>query len=201
MNTTTQRAIVLVLVAALMAVTRLHLPTSITHFGPVPDASWAAFFIGGFYLRQWSRWAFPAMMALAVLVDYIVISGHGINFWTHYCVSPAYWFLVPAYFALWAGGSLVRRFRTASHGRTLAMLVGSLVVSVALCHLLSQGSFYWMSASAVPDPTFAGWWKNYTDWFVPYLRVSAIYVGLAVIAHVGVEQIVRLAKPHGRTTR
>lgn len=200
MNTTTRRALLLVLIAALMAFTRLHLPTSFTHFGPLPDASWAAFFIGGFYLRAWTRWAFPLLMALAVLVDYIVISGQGIDFWSHYCVSPAYWFLVPAYFALWMGGSLVRRFQTARHGRTLAILVGSLVVSVAVCHLLSQGSFYWMSAS-VAEPTFAGWWKNYTDWFVPYLRVTAIYVGLAIIVHVGVEQVVRLAKPHGRAAR
>ncbi|WAC61651.1 hypothetical protein OVA13_09445 [Pseudoxanthomonas sp. SL93] len=198
MNTTTQRAIVLVLVAALMAVTRLHLPTTLTHFGPIPDASWAAFFIGGYYLRAWTRWAFPALMALAVLVDYIVISGQGLNFWTHYCVSPAYWFLVPAYFTLWAGGSLVRRYQTDNHGRTLALLVASLVAAVVVCQLLSQGSFYWISAS-VAEPTFAGWWKNYSDWLVPYLRVTAIYVGLALIVHVGATQIARLAKPHGRT--
>ena len=34
---------------------------------------------------------------------------------------------------------------------------------------------------------------------VPYLRVAAIYVGLAVIVHVMVGQVVRLARPHGRT--
>ena len=49
----------------------------------------------------------------------------------------------------------------------------------------------WISAS-VADPTLAGWWKNYSDWFPSYLRVTAIYVGLTVIAHVGVQQAVRL---------
>lgn len=198
MNTTSQRAIVLALVAALLVLTRLHLPTAFGHIGPLPDASWAAFFIGGYYLRNSSRWAFPLFMAMAVAVDYVVISGQGIDFWTHYCVSAAYWFLVPAYLAMWMGGTLVRRFQTAQPGRTLALLVGSLLASVTACHLLSQGSFYWLSP-VVSEPTFAGWWKNFTDWYLPYLRVAAIYVGLAVIVHVMVEQVSRLAKPHGRT--
>lgn len=191
MNSNTQRAIILALLTLLLVASRLNLPASLTHFGPVPDASWAVFFIGGFYLRTWTRWAFPLLMAAAVLVDYIVISGQGINFWTHYCVSPAYWFLLPAYFSLWAGGLLVQRFYKGNDGKSLAVLVASLVGAVAVCHLLSQGSFYWIS-DMVTAPTFAGWWKNYSDWFPSYLRVAAIYVGLAVIVHVGVQQLVRL---------
>ncbi|WP_368562782.1 hypothetical protein [Pseudoxanthomonas sp. UTMC 1351] len=191
MNSNTQRAIILALLTLLLVASRLHLPTSLTHFGPVPDASWAVFFIAGFYLRAWTRWAFPLLMAVAVLVDYVVISGQGLNFWTHYCVSPAYWFLLPAYFSLWAGGLLVRRFYKGSDGKSLAMLVASLAGAVAVCHLLSQASFYWIS-DVVTAPTFAGWWKNYSDWFPSYLRVAAIYVGLAVIAHVGVQQLARL---------
>jgi hypothetical protein len=191
MNSNTQRAIILALLTLLLVASRLHLPASLTHFGPVPDASWAVFFVGGFYLRAWTRWAFPLLMAAAVLVDYIVISGQGINFWTHYCVSPAYWFLLPAYFSLWAGGLLVQRFYKGNDGRSLAVLVASLVGAVAVCHLLSQGSFYWIS-DMVMAPTFAGWWKNYSDWFPSYLRVAAIYVGLTVIVHVGVQQLARL---------
>src|SRR4051794_30829488 len=109
MNSTAQRATVFALLVLLLVSTRLNLPTAVTHFGPVPDASWAAFFIGGFYLRTWTRWAFPVFMALAVLVDYVVISGQGMDFFAHYCMSAAYWFLVPAYFALWSGGMLTRR--------------------------------------------------------------------------------------------
>jgi len=190
MNTTAQRATVLALLVALMA-TRLQLPTAATHFGPIPDGSWAVFFIGGFYLRQWTRWAFPALMALAVLIDFVVIRSQGLDFWSHYCMSAAYWFLVPAYLALWLGGAAVARYRPASAARGLALLAGGLIVSVAVCHLLSQGSFYWLGDS-VAEPTVAGWWKNYSDWFIPYLRTTAIYVGLASIVHVGVAQAMRL---------
>ena len=104
---------------------------------------------------------------------------------------------VTAYGAMWAGGALLRRYQTANHGRTLALLVGSLLASVTVCHLLSQGSFYWLSP-VVSEPTFAGWWKNFSDWYLPYLRVAAIYVGLAVIVHVMVGQVVRLARPRAR---
>jgi len=195
MNRNTQNALFFVLLASLLVATRLNLPQSLTHFGPIPDASWAAFFLGGFYLRTASRWAFPVFMALAVLVDYLVIRGQGMDFFAHYCMSAAYWFLVPAYFALWLGGMQLRRHYQGANGKALAVLATSLLASVVVCHLLSQGSFYWLSDS-VAEPTFAGWWKNYSDWFVPYLRTTAIYVGLAVIVHVGVTQALRL---QGRT--
>ena len=39
MNSTAQRATVFALLVLLLVSTRLNLPTSVTHFGPVPDAS------------------------------------------------------------------------------------------------------------------------------------------------------------------
>jgi len=162
--------------AAVMAATRLN------HFGFVPDASWAVFFVAGFYLRGSARWAFPALMALAVAVDYVVITGTGQNFWTHYCVSPGYWFLVPAHAAMWLGGSLLRQGHRGLGLRTLALLAVSLSASVATCHFFAQGGFYWL-ASAVAEPTVAGWAKNYADWFLPYLRSASLYVGAAAVIH------------------
>lgn len=191
-KTQTQRIGIFLMLALAMAATRLH------HFSALPDASWGVFFLAGFWLRGAGRWAFPLLMAEAVLVDYLVISGQGINFWSHYCVSPGYWFLLPAHLALWSGGLIARRYYSENFGRSLAIVAVSLFASVAVCHLLAQGSFYWLSSS-VSEPNVAGWWKNYSDWFLPYLRVAAIYVGLAVIAHVGVEQLARLG--HQKASR
>ena len=161
MNTNLQRAIVLSLLVLLMAATRSHV---FSHFTPVPDATWAAFFVGGFYLRAWARWAFPARMALAVLIDYLVISGQGIDFFSHYCVSPGYWMLVPAYAAMWAGGHWLRsRYAGASVGAR-ARRAGVLVPTTAVCPRFAQGGFYWRS-SAVAEPTFGGWAANYGHWF------------------------------------
>lgn len=162
--------------ALLMAATRLN------HFGAVPDASWAVFFLAGFYLAGAARWAFPALMVLAVAVDYVVITSSGLSFWSHYCVSPGYWFLLPAHFALWAAGAGLRRFGQGRAPRLLAGLAPAVLLGTAACHLFAQGGFYWLSSS-VADPTLAGWAKNYADWFLPYLGTTALYVGLAAVVH------------------
>ena len=182
MTANVQRAFILSLLVLLMAGTRIN------HFAPVPDASWAVFFIGGFYLRSWTRWAFPLLMGLAVVVDWAVISNQGINFWQHYCVSAAYWMLIPAYFAMWAGGMLLRRYYTGATLKSLGLLAASLIGSVALCHLIAQGSFYWISAS-VAEPTFAGWAKNYSDWLLPYMQSAAMYIGAAALVQVVAEAV------------
>ena len=171
------RLALFVVLAAVMAATRLN------HFGLVPDASWAVFFVAGFYLRGSVRWAFPALMALAVAVDYLVITGSGQSFWSHYCMSPGYWFLVPAHASMWLGGSLLRRAYRGLEPRALALLAVSVFASVAACHFFAQGGFYWL-ASAVAEPTVAGWAKNYADWFLPYLRNASAYVAAAATLHV-----------------
>ena len=182
MTANAQRAIILSLLVLLMAGTRLN------HFAPVPDASWAVFFIGGFYLRTWTRWAFPLLMGLAVVVDWTVISNQGMSFWQHYCVSAAYWMLIPAYFAMWAGGMLLRRYYRSASLKSLGMLAATVIGSVALCHLIAQGSFYWISAS-VAEPTFAGWAKNYSDWLLPYMQSAAMYIGAAALVQVVAEAV------------
>ena len=194
MNATTSRLFILFVLALLMAASRAHV---FDHFSP-PDASWAVFFIAGFHLRGWGRWAFPALMALAVGVDWWVITGQGIDFWNHYCVSAAYWFLVPAYAAMWAGGAWLRRRYTGASWEALGRLAAAFVLSVLACHLLAQGSFYWLSDS-VTDPTLAGWWKNYTDWLAPYLVTAGVYVSIAAALQVAAERIAPMAGRGGRT--
>lgn len=184
MTPTAQRALILTLLAALMAATRIN------HFAPVPDASWAVFFLGGAYLSTWTRWAFPLLMALAVVVDYAVITAGGQSFWQHYCVSAAYWCLVPAYFAMWAGGTWLRRGGIANDLRTFGRLAVAVVVSASVCQLIAQGSFYWISAS-VASPTLAGWWQNYIQYLGPYMLTAAGYVAGAAVVHVAVTSLAR----------
>ena len=168
---------ILALLAVAMLATRLH------HFAAVPDASWAVFFIAGFYLCGWGRWAFPLLMALAVAIDYAVITGQGIAFWSHYCMSTAYLFLLPAYAAPWLGGSWLRKHYEGPGLRELGMLAGSSVLAASLCFLLSNGSFYWISAN-VPARSFGGWLANMGDWYLSYLGTTLVYVGVAAVLHV-----------------
>ena len=185
--TTRSRLAIFAGLAALMVATRMN------HFGAVPDASWAVFFIAGFHLRGSLRWAFPALMAVAVAVDYAVITTSGQSFWSHYCVSPGYWFLVPAHLSMWAGGSLLRRHYRAGSLRTLGLLPVAVLASVAACHFFAQGGFYWLS-DTVANPTVAGWATNYADWFLPYLRTAAIYVALAAVVQAAVAPLLGPAR-------
>jgi hypothetical protein len=177
-----QRLGIGLVLAAVMLLTRVN------HFGAVPDASWAVFFLGGAYLRPQSRWAFPVAMVLAVLVDWFVINAGGQSFWAHYCVSVAYWFLVPSYLALWLGGSALAKAYRGVAWPSLAWLAGTFLVSVSTCYLLSNGSFYWLS-DVVANPTLAGWTENLGDWYLPYLYTAAMYVGGAALVHVLIAQV------------
>lgn len=191
-TTTHQRFGLLALLALVMVATRFH------HFTAIPDASWAVFFLGGFYLRGWTRWAFPALLTLAVGVDYLVISGQGLSFWTHYCVSPAYWFLVPAYLALWLGGAWLARSHTRLSPTAVGAAAASVLVAVSLCYVISNGSFYWLSAS-VAEPSLSGWIKNLGDWYLPYLTSTTLYLAAAAALHLLATLLIRtLAAAGGR---
>jgi len=192
-KTMTQRLGIFLALAAVMAVTRIHL--SLLHHS-VDDASWAIFFLAGFWLRgegRWAglRWAFPLLMAEAVLVDYLVISGQGLDFWSHYCVSAAYWFLVPSYLSLWLGGSWLAKHQAGLRLHTLGMAVVALLVSWTACYLVSNGSFYWLSDSVPLPRSFAAWFANLGDWYLPFLQTTALYVGVGAVLHVLAIQIAR----------
>ena len=164
----------------------------------MPDASWGIFFLAGFWLRGSARWAFPLLIAEAVLVDFFVITGAGLDFWTHYCVSPAYW-TMPVYFgALWFGGSWLARHQSGLNLSTLSLAAVALVVSEMLAYLVSNGSFYWLSAGVPLPRSSANWFANLGDWYLPFLATTALYSGIGAVLHIGVTL---LARTLGSSTR
>jgi hypothetical protein len=190
-KTQTQRLGILLALALVMAATRIH-HSFLHHFDALPDASWGVFFLAGFWLRGSARWAFPLLMLEAVLIDYAVITHQGMDFWSHYCVSVAYWFLIPSYFSLWLGGSALARYQRGLSVSTLGMATLALLASVSVCYLISNGSFFWLSAS-VPAATrnISGWLENLGDWYLPFLETTAVWVGLGAVMHVLAVQLSR----------
>jgi hypothetical protein len=175
MNGMNSKNVILALLALVMAATRLSPLSGLAH---LQDASWAVFFLAGFFLTSQWRWAFPALMAEAVVIDYIAIRYFGIS---NYCVTVAYWFLVPSYAALWVGGSWLRRHQSFDL-RGLASLTLSLVIALSVCFLISNGSFYWLGGR-VPDSTWNGWLHNMSDWYWPLIRVPLVYVGAVALVY------------------
>lgn len=184
---------IFIILALVMAGTRIN------HFAVVPDASWAVFFVAGFYLRNAWRWAFPLLMAIAVVVDLLVISSQGLNFWNHYCVSPAYWCLLAAYGAMWAGGAFLHKHYPGNAAHGFGLLAICVLVSASLCFLISNGSFYWLS-SQVMTRSFSGWVENMGHWYSGYLGTTVVYVLLATALHLGIAQLLRNGDRAGHAT-
>ena len=161
--------------ALVMAATRFPGLASHVH---LHDASWALFFIAGFYLTDSWRWAFPALLACAVAVDFVGIKYYGVS---NYCVTVAYWFLVPAYGALWLGGRWLRRHES-DDASGLMGLAASALAATSICFLLTNGSFYWLGGR-VADPSWQGWFANFTRWYWPFVSVSLAYIAVAAFGH------------------
>lgn len=172
--------------ASAMAATRFG------HLGATwvpPDASWAVFFVAGFYLTG-ERWVLPALLLEAIVVDFVAIRYYGVS---DYCVTVAYWFILPAYSVLWLGGAWLRRHYR-HRPSDLVRLVASLIGGVTICFLITQGSFYWLG-SRIPDPSLIGWWSNLTRWYGYFLCVTCAYVAAVAVGHV---TVVQMAPPNRR---
>ena len=160
--------------ALLMAATRSHHFAATLH---LPDASWAVFFLAGFYLRPLCM--FPALIALAGVSDYVAIAGFGVN---DFCASPAYGFLLPAYGALWlAGRWYAGRHRFAFP--TLIPLAGSVVIGAAVCELISSGGFYF-SSGRFAETSLVEFGLRFGKYFPLSLESLAFWMGIAIVVHI-----------------
>ena len=175
LNLTARQQIAISLVLVLMMLlTRSHHWASIHS---LPDASWAIFFLLGVYVR--ALWIVPALIAASVVIDYVAITWGGVS---DFCVSPAYWLLIPAYAVLFAGG----RFYARGHRLSvmgLLRLVGVALAVVLVAQLLTTGGFYFFSGRFA-EPTLAGFIPRFEQYFPRMLGTFALYLGAAAAVHV-----------------
>jgi hypothetical protein len=161
-------------ITGLLALAAVMLITRLFHFNFPPDASWAVFFLSGFY-RLRIR-AFALLLLEAVVIDYVATAHMGIS---GYCLSVSYLFVPPAYAALWLGGRWAANHGNAVTWRRIAALAVGAVASISVCFLLTNSSFYWLSGRHT-HPDMAGWAAGFARWYPYFLAVSCVYVGLAV---------------------
>lgn len=159
---------------ALMAMTRGQ------HFASVnlPSASWAVFFLAGVLLAP--RWVFPALFVEASLLDFAAIEWNGVS---SYCLSPAYWMLVPAYGSLWIGGRTYARLHR-DQLSSLAVLAGVVMLSAFVCYLFSGGGFLFFSGR-YPDPSLAQLVERIGIYYPRNLGTLALYGGTAAVLFSG----------------
>lgn len=163
---------------ALMAMTRGH------HFAGVdlPSASWAVFFLAGVLLRP--KWVFPALFLEATLLDLAAIQWAGVSDW---CMSPAYWMLIPAYGSLWLGGKLYARWHRDQPGSFVTLGLCAMVAAF-VCYLFSGGGFLYFSGR-YPDPSLALLIERIGTYYPRYLGNLALYVGTAAVIFTGLRAL------------
>lgn len=154
---------------ALMAATRVH------HFGnavSLPDASLATFFLAGLFFS--SRHLFVALLAEAALLDYVAIAHFNVS---DFCISAAYVFLIPTYFAMWFGGRLCAKFKS-MQGTELTLSIPAMATLLAVttsAFLISNGSFYWLSDN-IPQRDVSQYVAQMTQYYLPYVGYAFFYV-------------------------
>lgn len=175
MNTSQNKSLVLCAVLViLMAATRMH------HFGSslhLPDASLAVFLLAGFLVA--SPLLFGALLLEAALLDYVAITHMGVS---DYCVTSAYWFLIPTYAVLWFSGRYYARLHQDTL-RSLGIFSAVSAAAVSVAFFISNGAFYLFSGR-YPDMNMGEYAARVAQYYLPYVSGAAIYLVPAVMLYV-----------------
>jgi hypothetical protein len=175
--TSRDTAMLCLLSAALLA-------TRFNHFGSPanpPDATLAVLFLAGWYADGWP--ALAILLAFAGLADALSIAG-GVSAW---CVTPAYWFLIPAYTSLWVVGRWAGRSTGPLKRVALAML--ALAVGVVVFFVISNASFYLLSGY-FGSMTASAYARAVARYLPHYLETAALYVAIAALIDRGVRLLI-----------
>ncbi|MGC2164678.1 MAG: hypothetical protein WA632_01540 [Gallionella sp.] len=163
------------ILASLMAATRFD------HFGSsvaLPDASYAIFFLGGVFLtlsRRLSVALFTALILEAGLIDVYATSVQGISDW---CMTPAYWFLIPTYASLWLSG----RWFSSKHslqGKGLAGVMLTAFAATSFAFAFSNATFYLFSDRFAMMGA-AEYATRVSQYYGSYVSVALLYIACAV---------------------
>ena len=165
--------------ALLMAATRG------SHFGSsfsLPDATLAVFLLAGFFMPRFTLTALLAFVFLLLEaggIDYYAINAAGVSDW---CVTPAYWFLIPTYASMWLGGRwfATRQQYTLS---SLALFGGVSWLATTAAFLISNGSFFLLSGR-YSEMSVAEYSGRVAQYYPSYVAGSLIYLALATVAYI-----------------
>jgi len=162
----------------LMAVTRG------SHFGSsfaLPDATLAIFLLAGFMLPRFTLTALATFIFLLLEaggIDYYAIAYQGVS---DYCVSPAYWFLIPTYASMWFAGHW---FVAHQHNswNDLALYSGVAWLSTSVAFLISNGAFYLLSGRFT-DMSLAEYAARVAKYYPSYVGGGLMYLALAAVIY------------------
>jgi hypothetical protein len=148
--------------ASLMAATRM------THFGTaalLPDASLAVFLLGGLLLQRGC--GFAVLMAAAFGIDVLSAQTAEQAGW---CLTPAYWGLIPTYGTLWLAGRWLAR-----NGLDLVRTAGVSAIAIGLAFMISNLTWFAFS-DTLAGMRLADYALAVAKYFPPYLGSAMLYL-------------------------
>lgn len=163
MLSTTRRYSLLLVLALAMAATR------VSHFGTsdlLPDASLAVFLLGGMLLGGWQ--CFAVLFAAAFGADVLSAQTAEEAGW---CLTPAYWGLLPTYAVLWLSGRWLGR----QDGPSFVRDAGVSVMAIALAFIISNATWFAFSGM-LADMGIAEFTSAVLKYFPPYLGSAMLYL-------------------------
>lgn len=143
--------------------------TRVSHFGTsalLPDASLAVFLLGGMLLGGWQ--CFALLCAAAFGADVLSAQTAEEAGW---CLTPAYWGLVPTYGTLWLAGRWLGRQGEPSFVRD----AGVSVAAIALAFVISNLTWYAFSGT-VTNMGGADFSLAVLKYFPSYLGSAMLYL-------------------------
>lgn len=143
--------------------------TRTSHFGTaevLPDASLAAFLAGGLLLQR--SCGFAVLLAVAFGADVLSAKTAVEAGW---CLTPAYWGLIPTYAVLWLAGRWLGRHEAPSFVRDAGVSLGA----IALAFVISNATWYAFSGT-VAEMGILEFVSAVLKYFPPYLDSAMLYL-------------------------
>ena len=162
-NKISHRLLTLLSLAAAIALTRS------THFGTseiLPDASLAAFLLGGLLLQR--SCGFTVLLAVAFGADVLSAQTATEAGW---CMTPAYFGLIPTYGVLWLAG----RWLEKTNKLDFVHSAGTSLAAIALAFVISKTTWYAFSGT-VANMGVADFALAVAKYFPPYLGSAMLYL-------------------------
>jgi hypothetical protein len=155
----------------------LTIATRGSHVGSaalLPDATLAAMLLGGMLLKR-GAW-FGGLLTACVAVDAFAVGIAGVS---SYCLSPAYWALLPTYAVMWLGGLWLAKRKNAFE--TMPYIAVALAVTSS-AFVISTHSFYLFSGK-FPQASLWEVLQHGWEYYPAYLGYTMMYLAAAWATH------------------